>query len=195
MLGLDALIGLNLWNPVTGNVPHGESNGIPADRRRNNHQGRLATPEGGQNPLDGSLSGIQFDHRCGNLDAVVVQASPAVESTVGLHSSRLSAILTSSWDYYLRTGVENAIPLAPATNDFLAETAWNVGCLVLLTTRCPMMESEVEGSLVLVAVSDFPTAGGHRHFPVAVTGCLATGRGQRNHRPGCLIGCLPGLET
>ena len=191
MLGLDALIGLNLWNPVTGNLPHGERNGILDDRRRNNQQGRLAAPEGGQNPLDGS----QFDHRCGNLDAVVVQASPAVESTVGLHSSRLSAILTSLWDYYLRTGVENAIPLAPATNDFPAETAWNVGCLVLLTTRCPMVGTEVEGSLVLVAVSDFPTAEGHRHFPVAVTGCLATGCGQRNHRPGCLVGCLPGLET
>jgi len=93
------------------------------------------------------------------------------------------------------TGVENAILLAPATNDFPAEAAWNVGCLVLSTTRCPMMGAEVEGSLVLVAVSDSPTAGGHRHFPVAVTGYLSTGCGQKNHRPGCLIECLPGLGT
>jgi len=58
-----------------------------------------------------------------------------------------------------------------------------------------MMGAEGEGSLVLVAVSDFPTAGGHRQFPVAVTGCLATGCGQRNHRPGCRIECLLGLGT
>jgi len=47
VLGLDALIGLYLWNPVAGNLPHGERNGIPTDRRRNNQQGRLAAPEGG----------------------------------------------------------------------------------------------------------------------------------------------------
>ena len=59
--------------------------------------------------------------------------------------------------------------------------------------RCPVDHSlpdngaEVEGSLVLVAVSDFPTAGGHRHCPIVVTGYLATGCGQKNHRRGYLV--------
>ena len=96
---------------------HDGTSGILAGHKRSNQQGRPAAPDGNQNPVDGSRSGIQFGRKHSNLDADVVPLCFAVGSMVGLRRSRWSAIPISSWGYCPRTGIENADPLALAAID------------------------------------------------------------------------------